>query len=65
MQKCEIQIPTTEYTKGMRLRLAKKTGWSEEKMEAVIGEYLRYITLIVLYSKGEMQIEATPSQDID
>ena len=55
----------TVYTKGMRLRLAKKTGWSEDKMETVIKEYLRYIALILLYNQGEISIQATPSHDID
>ena len=58
-------IPLDEYNKGMRLRLLQKTGWTEKKMNKVINEYFRFISLIILHNKGEMKIEVTPSIDID
>merc|ERR1711964_442295 len=58
-------IPEEEYTKGMRLRLASKMGWTEERMHKTISEYFRFISLVMLHSKGEMTLEVTPSQDID
>ena len=62
----QVLVPeSTVYTKGMCLRLAEKTGWSEEKMKIVISEYLRYIALIMLWKQGKIAIQATPSHDID
>ena len=58
-------IPLDEYNKGMRLRLLQKTGWTEKKMNKVINEYFRFISLIILHNKGKMKIEVTPSIDID
>ena len=47
-------IPSKEYLPEMRFRLKSKTKWTDEKMERVIKEYLRYIGLIILYYKNKI-----------
>ena len=59
-------IPSSEYTAGMRLRLAsKQPAWSGAKLDRVVTEYLRFISLLLRHAQGVAPLEVTPSEDID
>ena len=59
-------IPASEYSAGMRMRLAQKhPSWSPQKLERVVREYFRFIAMIIQWRQGVASMEVTPSEDVD